>query len=531
MKKLRYICLFFFALTFISAVQAIKPEARYNLLNIHYNFHADGSMDYNCRKELTLFTHTAMNRTYGETFIAYNPKFQEVTVNEAYTLQKNGKKILLPKNALVTVLPKCAAGAPDFNQLKELVVVHTGLELGATIFLDYTIHTKKGFYPFFEVNELLQQSSPLKRCEVTVSFPSNRFVNLQVIGGNGSTKITEKENITTCRYSFKNVPALSREAYQMKYHANCLQLVGSENSIQKALISIQQRFHDQIPVELKADAVNALKKEKVGTSKNTILCSLLAKRLASKPLPYALAGLTLRSFTRICNSAYATVPELAALSSELFKLEGCKADVVAVVPAHIDPENTGLMNVINWLVRVEDNGSFHFYDVAKNKEINFNTQTRNERYYTLKGEELLIQRSENRVVNNKKMSVDEGKKEGNYTILNLPAFPNGIDAWRMNTLPSKRFTVLELPSPIVEEANYTIVLDSKNKFQPSKYNKKIKNIAGSFLQSIEKRDSTLIVKRKMVLERACYTPKEYYFLRTLLNEWYDKNNKVLLFKK
>ena len=40
------------------------------------------------KMELTLFTHTAMNGTYGESFIVYNPQYQELKINSSYTKQK-----------------------------------------------------------------------------------------------------------------------------------------------------------------------------------------------------------------------------------------------------------------------------------------------------------------------------------------------------------------------------------------------------------------------------------------------------------
>ena len=120
-------------------------EARYGLVSEEWTLNPDGSREYRYQMELTLFTHTAMNNTYGETFIAYDPKYQQLKINEAYTKQKDGTIIRTPENAFVEVLPSYAADAAYYNRLKEMVVVHTGLELGATIYLDYTIQTKAGY--------------------------------------------------------------------------------------------------------------------------------------------------------------------------------------------------------------------------------------------------------------------------------------------------------------------------------------------------------------------------------------------------
>lgn len=66
---------------------------------------ADGSQEFRYDMELTLFTHTAMNGTYGESFIVYNPQYQELKINSSYTKQKDGTIIKTPDNAFVEVLP------------------------------------------------------------------------------------------------------------------------------------------------------------------------------------------------------------------------------------------------------------------------------------------------------------------------------------------------------------------------------------------------------------------------------------------
>lgn len=106
-------------------------EAEFGKLTKAYTLHADGSQEIRVQKELTLFTHAAMNRVYGESFIIYNPEFQTLKIHDSYTRQKDGTIVKTPENALLEVLPSAAADAPAYNGLKEMVVVHTGLELGA----------------------------------------------------------------------------------------------------------------------------------------------------------------------------------------------------------------------------------------------------------------------------------------------------------------------------------------------------------------------------------------------------------------
>lgn len=65
-----------------------ESEAEFRKLSKTYTLRADGSQELRVQKELTLFTHAAMNGLYGETFIVYDPEFQELTIHESYTRQR-----------------------------------------------------------------------------------------------------------------------------------------------------------------------------------------------------------------------------------------------------------------------------------------------------------------------------------------------------------------------------------------------------------------------------------------------------------
>ena len=69
------------------AVAQTLPDAEYNLIRRTYTLNEDGSMDIRYRKELKLLRNRAITAyaDKGETFIEYNPAFEELTINECYT--------------------------------------------------------------------------------------------------------------------------------------------------------------------------------------------------------------------------------------------------------------------------------------------------------------------------------------------------------------------------------------------------------------------------------------------------------------
>jgi hypothetical protein len=93
MKTITLICsgLFLLVSTF-SFGQYEKYDAYYNKITKEYTVYPDGAYDYREVKEITLNTHYAFHRLFGESFIIYNPDYQELQINECYTTMADGKR-------------------------------------------------------------------------------------------------------------------------------------------------------------------------------------------------------------------------------------------------------------------------------------------------------------------------------------------------------------------------------------------------------------------------------------------------------
>ncbi len=144
---------------------ATQPDAEYNLIRRSYTINADGSMDIRYRKELKLLRNRAITAyaDKGETFIEYNPAFEELTINECYTIRPDGSKVVTPPNAFVKQLPSGCADCGRYNGIREMAIVHTALEYNCIIVLDYTLHRKSGL---LAERFNLQTDCPVKRYEL-----------------------------------------------------------------------------------------------------------------------------------------------------------------------------------------------------------------------------------------------------------------------------------------------------------------------------------------------------------------------------
>ncbi|KWW29064.1 MAG: hypothetical protein AUK63_1620 [bacterium P3] len=147
--------------------QQPQPDAEYLLVRREYTTFEDGSMDVRFRKEIRLLRNRAITAyaLNGESFIEYNPHFELLTINECYTLLPDGRKVEPRPSAYVEQLPESCAECGRLNDLREMVVVHTALEEGCTVVLDYTLHRHSNrLYEHFD----MMQRYPVRRYEVVV---------------------------------------------------------------------------------------------------------------------------------------------------------------------------------------------------------------------------------------------------------------------------------------------------------------------------------------------------------------------------
>ncbi len=195
-----------------------KSDAVYHLIRREYKMNSDGSTDIRYRKELQLFSHNAFFHVYGETFIPYNTEYQTLTINEAYTVRKDGSRVETPKNAFNPSLPSGCTDCERYNTIREMVVTHTALEYGATIVLDYTIHTELAFMSDVLDRINLYEEAPIERYEIVVTLPVGMtlqsFVNYY--GKKIEPSHVLQDSNQVLRWDFENLPQRPADAYLPK---------------------------------------------------------------------------------------------------------------------------------------------------------------------------------------------------------------------------------------------------------------------------------------------------------------------------
>ena len=536
-------------------------EAEYKKLAKTWTLNADGSQEFRYDMELTLFTHTAMNGTYGESFIVYNPQYQELKINSSYTKQKDGTIIKTPDNAFVEVLPRNAADAPAYNHLKEMVVVHTGLELGATIYLDYTVTSKPGYLPEVDIFEELLQSSPVKEYTLTIVTPEVKELAYTLTNNPAKASVKRSGGTCTTSWTLRNLPASSRAPFVYVKNGDVPFLAATTYASEgEALATLLKQFNPSGDPQLTTLAESLTEGEKKDEDKLEAILEYTTNHIANNGLTLDQTGYRLRPADAVMSTAYGTEVEKANLLAGLLDGAGFKAEPMATYQAYAD-KGLALKAVDQLFVSCMVNGELYLFSTSSThrpQTVNFDRtplfslQTGKPvaiavpQDYQIKSD-IAVRFKDGKVTTSTKESVGKElmpyfttgnseneqtaplKVENGYATISLPDAEYGFSHLPYGYLNSQRKENLLIPRPVNEVYTYTIECPENMELRTPETDKTIRNAAGSLTISVKKNGRTATVTRSLELNKQLYTPAEYKDLRQLLTEWSDVNGKTLLF--
>lgn len=536
-------------------------EAEYKKLAKTWTLNADGSQEFRYDMELTLFTHTAVNGTYGESFIVYNPQYQELKINSSYTKQKDGTIIKTPDNAFVEVLPRNAADAPAYNHLKEMVVVHTGLELGATIYLDYTVTSKPGYLPEVDIFEELLQSSPVKEYTLTIVTPEVKELAYTLTNNPAKASVKRSGGTCTTSWTLRNLPASSRAPFVYVKNGDVPFLAATTYASEgEALATLLKQFNPSGDPQLTTLAESLTEGEKKDEDKLEAILEYTTNHIANNGLTLDQTGYRLRPADAVISTAYGTEVEKANLLAGLLDGAGFKAEPMATYQAYAD-KGLALKAVDQLFVSCMVNGELYLFSTSSThrpQTVNFDRtplfslQTGKPvaiavpQDYQIKSD-IAVRFKDGKVTTSTKESVGKElmpyfttgnseneqtaplKVENGYATISLPDAEYGFSHLPYGYLNSQRKENLLIPRPVNEVYTYTIECPENMELRTPETDKTIRNAAGSLTISVKKNGRTATVTRSLELNKQLYTPAEYKELRQLLTEWSDVNGKTLLF--
>lgn len=519
-----------------------ESEAEFRKLSKTYTLRADGSQELRVQKELTLFTHAAMNGLYGETFIVYDPEFQELTIHESYTRQKDGTVIKTPSNALVEVLPSSAANAPAYNHLKEMVVVHTGLELGATIYLDYSIVSKAEYLPELDVCCPVKELSPVKEFIFRLNVPAGKSVRYELLNASAKPVIAQGNGMKSFIWTLKDVAPRPYAYPSGRGNLGLVQAVASGMmpvfvastwpGYTEAVKYLQKQFAvgNTSVVEGKVAELTQGLEGNPQAMRNAIANYMAGLyQLGHCNVSLQDAGYRLRPASEVITSAYGTQAELVNLDVTLQRAAGLEAEVAVCALRPSVDGNRGLATVMSLVCQSKK--------MPEKVALTGTEEACLQPFMTitdLQGKKLMLESylgaKEVRTTDTLEVKSDKLQELADgwgIVPLSDPTPVRSLYAYAGNTSISEKIL---LPRT-VDCALETIVRLPEGMKWSGHADKEISNACGKVVFSYKAVKGGVKVTRSIRIDRQLQTPANYKELYALLSEWRDTNNHTLVVKK
>lgn len=519
-----------------------ESEAEFRKLSKTYTLRADGSQELRVQKELTLFTHAAMNGLYGETFIVYDPEFQELTIHESYTRQKDGTVIKTPSNALVEVLPSSAANAPAYNHLKEMVVVHTGLELGATIYLDYSIVSKAGYLPELDVCCPVKELSPVKEFIFRLNVPAGKSVRYELLNASAKPVIAQGNGMKSFIWTLKDVAPRPYAYPSGRGNLGLVQAVASGMmpvfvastwpGYTEAVKYLQKQFAvgNTSVVEGKVAELTQGLEGNPQAMRNAIANYMAGLyQLGHCNVSLQDAGYRLRPASEVITSAYGTQAELVNLDVTLQRAAGLEAEVAVCALRPSVDGNRGLATVMSLVCQSKK--------MPEKVALTGTEEACLQPFMTitdLQDKKLMLESylgaKEARTIDTLEVKSDKLQELADgwgIVPLSDPTPVHSLYAYAGNTSISEKILLPRM----VDCALETIVRLPEGMKWSGHADKEISNACGKVVFSYKAVKGGVKVTRSIRIDRQLQTPANYKELYALLSEWRDTNNHTLVVKK
>jgi len=302
------------------------PDAEYLSVTDRYTVRADGAVVHERDSRLQVNSFLAINRTYGETKVEWDPAIETCEVLADRTVLPSGQVVAAPANAVVDDQPPGAGRDPLWSGLRRKVIVHTGLEPGAVIEESWRVTRAGGAVPWFEFSAPIGFEPPARVRIVEVELPAATPFVWETMGWPAAEPSREsREGRDVWRWRFENVPA--RPA-QPGAPASAPAIVGSScPSVQAVRTELDARIArgGEAPEGLLA-AARAADAENPGDEARLLaVLEAVSSRLAVAAIAPSSQRWQPRPLAEVWRAGVATPLELAALEAAALRAVGFAA--------------------------------------------------------------------------------------------------------------------------------------------------------------------------------------------------------------
>ena len=154
---------------------AETPDAVIELWEQRWTLNADGSSVYYEKQHVRLNNERAYH-DFADPRITFNADTDRLEVLVARTKLPNGTYRELPAYAKIEVAPDAAAGWPAFANLRQRLLVMSGVQPGCVVELEYKIASKLGARPYVAADLRVDHHYPIDKRTIAVDVPAGAEV-------------------------------------------------------------------------------------------------------------------------------------------------------------------------------------------------------------------------------------------------------------------------------------------------------------------------------------------------------------------
>ena len=172
-----------------------------------YNVKADGSFTQDQTRSIRIETDEGV-KSYGQIPNSYSNALESFDVVEAYTTTRDGKRIDVSPDAILTQQSPESAYAPTFDDGRVKTIVFPGVQVGATITMRTRKTQLKPLFPgqFFMTDAFLDNKA-FESAKVTVYAPAALKLYAEAIDMQGGLVVADDNGKQMWQWSIKDTQA------------------------------------------------------------------------------------------------------------------------------------------------------------------------------------------------------------------------------------------------------------------------------------------------------------------------------------
>ena len=420
-----------------------------------------------------------------------------------------------------------------------MVVVHTGLELGATIYLDYSIKSQAGYLPELDICCPIKELSPIDEFTFRIEVPEGKTLHYELLNASARPAEVNKDGMKSITWKLKNVeprpysyPSLRSSLGLVQQTASGMMpiLVASTwTNYADALKALTRQFAagDRTVVENKLTELKQAA-QKDSTDLRTAIAAYMNGLYRSNQCKVSLgeAGYRLRPASEVIRSAYGTQAELVNLDVTLQKAAGLKAEVAVCALRPSVADNYGLGSIVSVVAKSDA--------TPKGIALQGTEEARLQSYMTVTDLQAQPLELPFRSIQGTRQDVLEVKADNSQS---LP------DGWQVVSLKpisvalplyayAANTTICEnilLPQTVTMTSKTQVKLPAGTSWSP-KADKELTNKCGKVSFTYCSDADGVTVTRSISITQQLLTPQTYRDFYALMAEWRDTNNHTLLLK-